>query len=51
MIDIHAEIAKYKSPNCAEDDVFYQAMEEVLYSIAPLFEKDDIYDKMPLSKG
>lgn len=45
MINIHEEIQKHKNPNCKEDDVFYQAMEEVLLSIAPLFEKDDKYEK------
>jgi len=50
MIDIHEEIAKLKNTNCAQDDVFYQAMEEVLLSIAPLFEADDIYDKNAIIK-
>ena len=31
--------------NCAEDDVFFQAMEEVLLSIAPLYESDEKYAK------
>ena len=42
-IDAKAEIAKLKNENCAEDDVFFQAMEEVLLSILPLFESDEIY--------
>jgi len=36
-------IHKLKNLNCAEDDVFFQAMEEVLLSILPLFKSDDIY--------
>jgi len=43
--DAKAEIAKLKNPNCKEDDVFFQAMEEVLISIFPLFKSDEIYDK------
>jgi len=39
------EIAKLKNHNCAEDDVFFQAMEEVLLSILPLLNSDKIYDK------
>ena len=39
------EIAKLKNHNCAEDDVFFQAMEEVLLSILPLLNSDEIYDK------
>jgi glutamate dehydrogenase (NADP+) len=39
------EIARLKNPNCAEDDVFFQAMEEVLLSILPLFKSDEIYMK------
>ena len=42
-IDAKAEIAKLKNENCAEDDVFFQAMEEVLISILPLFKSDEIY--------
>ena len=44
-IDAKAEIAKLKNENCAEDDVFFQAMEEVLLSILPLFKSDEIYTK------
>jgi len=50
-IDVKEEIAKLKNPNCAEDDVFFQALEEVLLSIVPLFKTDEIYAKnakMPL---
>jgi glutamate dehydrogenase (NADP+) len=39
------EIAKFENGNCAENKVFYQAMEEVIYSIAPLLESDDKYIK------
>ncbi len=44
-MDAKAEIAKLKNENCAEDDVFFQAMEEVLLSILPLFKSDEIYNK------
>ena len=40
-----AEIAKLKNENCAEDDVFFQAMEEVLLSILPLLKSDEIFNK------
>jgi len=40
-----AEIKKFENGNCAENKVFYQAMEEVIYSIAPLLESDDKYIK------
>lgn len=39
------EIKKFENSNCAENKVFYQAMEEVIYSIAPLLESDDKYTK------
>jgi glutamate dehydrogenase (NADP+) len=45
IVDAKAEIAKLKNENCAEDDVFFQAMEEVLLSIFPLFKSDEIYDE------
>ncbi len=50
MIDIHEEIGKLKNTNCAQDDVFHQAMEEVLLSIAPLFKADDIYAQNAIIK-
>lgn len=37
------EIAKFENADCAENKVFYQAMEEVIYSIAPLLESDERY--------
>jgi glutamate dehydrogenase (NADP+) len=37
------EIKKFENGNCAENKVFYQAMEEVIYSIAPLLESDSKY--------
>ena len=43
-------IQKLKNPNCAEDDVFFQAMEEVLLSIAPLMKADKIYKKNAILK-
>jgi len=39
------EIKKFESGNCAENKVFFQAMEEVIYSIAPLLESDEKYQK------
>ncbi len=39
------EIKKFEKTGCAENDVFYQAMEEVIYSIAPLLESDVKYTK------
>ena len=39
------EIKKFESGNCEQDKVFYQAVEEVIYSIAPLLESDDKYKK------
>jgi len=39
------EIQKFERGDCAADKVFYQAMEEVIYSIAPLLEADDVYRK------
>jgi glutamate dehydrogenase (NADP+) len=37
------EIKKFENGDCAENKVFYQAMEEVIYSIAPLLESDQRY--------
>ncbi|MBD3824105.1 MAG: NADP-specific glutamate dehydrogenase [Epsilonproteobacteria bacterium] len=37
------EAKKYERADCEQDRVFYQAMEEVLFSIAPLLESDKIY--------
>jgi len=45
IVDAKEEIAKLKNLNCKEDDVFFQAMEEVLLSILPLFKSDDVYQK------
>jgi len=39
------EIKKFENGNCAENQVFYQAMEEVIYSIAPLLESDERYQR------
>jgi len=39
------EIKKFENGNCDQDKVFYQAMEEVIYSIAPLLESDEKYTK------
>ncbi|MEA3523361.1 MAG: Glu/Leu/Phe/Val dehydrogenase dimerization domain-containing protein, partial [Campylobacterota bacterium] len=45
IVDAKKEIEKLRNENCAEDDVFFQAMEEVLLSILPLFKSDKIYAK------
>jgi glutamate dehydrogenase (NADP+) len=39
------EISKFENGDCEQDKVFYQAMEEVIYSIAPLLESDEKYKK------
>jgi len=45
MSIVETEIKKFENGNCAENKVFYQAMEEVIRSIAPLFESDDKYKR------
>lgn len=50
MIDIRKEIQKYKNIDNAKGDVFFQALEEVLLSISPLFKADDIYEKNAIIK-
>ena len=37
------EIKSFEDVNCAEEKIFYQAMEEVMLSIAPLLESDSRY--------
>lgn len=44
-VNAKEEIAKLKNVMCAQDDVFFQAMEEVLLSLVPLFESDEAYAK------
>jgi len=39
------KIKRYEKGNCAQDNVFYQAMEEIIYSISPLLEADDKYTR------
>jgi len=39
------EIKKFELTGTDQDKVFYQAVEEVIYSIAPLLESDDKYKK------
>jgi len=39
------KIKKFEKNNSTEDAVFYQAMQEVIYSIAPLLESDSRYKK------
>ena len=39
------KIKKFEKTGCAENGVFYQAMEEVICSIAPLLESDERYKK------
>ena len=45
IVNAKEEIAKLKNSMCAEDDVFFQAMEEVLLSLLPLFKSDEAYAK------
>jgi glutamate dehydrogenase (NADP+) len=45
MSTAEIEIKKFESGDCEQDNVFYQAMEEVIYSIAPLLESDSRYKK------
>lgn len=46
MIDsIKDEVMKFENSNCAEDSIFFQAMEEVIYSISPLLESDPKYKR------
>ena len=40
---ISDKVKKFEKGNCEENKVFYQAMEEVIYSIAPLLESDPKY--------
>ena len=41
-------IQKIKKEGCAQDDIFYQAMEEVIYSIEPLLESNEQYHKFSI---
>ncbi|MBU0633168.1 NADP-specific glutamate dehydrogenase [bacterium] len=46
MVDsIKDEVMKFENSNCAEDSIFFQAMEEVIYSISPLLESDPKYKR------
>ena len=45
MSPIEQTIKRFETSNCAENSVFYQAMEEVIHSIAPLLESDNKYTK------
>jgi len=45
MSIVETEIKKFENGNCEENKIFYQAMEEVIYSIAPLLESDERYTK------
>jgi len=49
-MSVKEEIQRLKNLNCAEDDVFFQAMEEVLLSIAPLYTADEKYEKNAIVK-
>ena len=44
-MSIEDRIKKFEKGGCDENKVFYQAMEEVIYSIAPLLESDEKYAK------
>jgi glutamate dehydrogenase (NADP+) len=46
VIDSKEKIAQLRNLNCAEDDLFFQAMEEVLLSILPLFNTQEMGQKM-----
>jgi len=39
------EIKKFETGDCNQDKVFFQAMEEVIYSIEPLLEADEKYTR------
>ncbi|MCW8895299.1 MAG: NADP-specific glutamate dehydrogenase [Sulfurimonas sp.] len=39
------EIEKFETSDCNQDKVFYQALEEAIYSIAPLLESDERYTR------
>ena len=41
--NIEDKVKKFEKGDCEENKVFYQAMEEVIYSIAPLLESDEKY--------
>ena len=41
--NVQEDIKRYEKSNCAQDEIFFQAMEEVLHSIAPLLESDEKY--------
>jgi glutamate dehydrogenase (NADP+) len=43
MTTAEQEIKKFEKVGCDENQVFYQAMEEVIYSISPLLESDERY--------
>ncbi len=45
MPTVEQEIKKFEREDCKENDVFYQAMEEVICSIAPLLRSDEKYAK------
>ncbi|MBN2816725.1 MAG: NADP-specific glutamate dehydrogenase [Campylobacterales bacterium] len=45
MTKAEQEIKKFENGNCEENRVFYQAMEEVIYSIAPLLESEEKYTR------
>lgn len=45
MTKAQQEIKKFHNSNGDENNVFYQAMEEVIYSIAPLLEADEKYTR------
>jgi len=45
MNSVQDEIKKFENSECEENNIFYQAMEEVIFSIAPLLESDEKYAK------
>ncbi len=45
MTIAESKIKKYENGDCNQDKVFYQALEEVIYSISPLLESDERYKR------
>jgi glutamate dehydrogenase (NADP+) len=43
MVEDNSRVKKFERDDCAQDKVFYQAMEEVFFSIAPLLDSDEKY--------
>ncbi len=50
MTHLNDEIQKLNNPNCAEEEIFYQAVREVLHSVAPLHLSDRRYSLHKIAK-